>query len=172
MENKKNMNIVLAVIICLVVAGVLIFISIKNKVNNMPTNNNIGTNDTGSTIPTIPTENTATPTPAPATNNTQTGQVAKTGDTVAMNYTGRLADGTVFDSNTDAKFGHVTPFEFTLGAGQVITGWDKGIVGMKVGEKKTLVIPPADGYGAAGVPGTIPPNATLTFDVELLAIKK
>jgi FKBP-type peptidyl-prolyl cis-trans isomerase len=88
-----------------------------------------------------------------------------------MNYTGRLADGTVFDSNVDPKFNHVTPFIFTLGAGQVISGWDKGIVGMKVGEKKTLVIPPADGYGSKDY-GPIPGNSTLTFDVELLAIKK
>ena len=77
-----------------------------------------------------------------------------------VNYTGKLADGTVFDSNVDPKFGHVTPFIFTLGAGQVIPGWDKGIVGMKVGETKTLVIPPADAYGASGQ-GPIPPNATL-----------
>ena len=77
----------------------------------------------------------------------------------------------VFDSNVDAKFGHVKPFIFTLGAGQVITGWDKGIVGMKVGEKKTLVIPPADAYGATGAGGVIPPNATLVFDVELLGVK-
>jgi peptidylprolyl isomerase len=177
MENKKNMNIVLAVVICLVLAGVLIFISIKNKVN-MPSNNDIGnaTNnqpinlDNGATTPT------AAPTTAPvAADNTTTapaGTIAKTGDTVAMNYTGRLADGTVFDSNVDPKFGHVQPFVFTLGAGQVIPGWDKGIVGMTVGEKKTLVIPPADGYGASGMPPTIPPNATLTFDVQLLAIKK
>lgn len=107
-----------------------------------------------------------------AGNTTQAGEVAKAGDTVAMNYTGRLVDGTVFDSNVDPKFGHVQPFVFTLGAGQVIAGWDKGIVGMKVGEKKTLTIPPEDGYGAAGAGGVIPPNATLVFDVELLAIKK
>ena len=100
------------------------------------------------------------------------GDVAKTGDTVSMNYTGRLENGTVFDSNVDPKFNHVQPFIFTLGAGQVIPGWDKGIVGMKVGEKKTLVILPADAYGATGVSGVIPPNATLTFDVELLGIKK
>lgn len=99
-------------------------------------------------------------------------EVAKVGDTVSMNYTGRLENGTVFDSNVDPKFKHVEPFVFNLGAGQVIAGWDKGIVGMKVGEKKTLTIAPADGYGANGVPGVIPPNATLIFDVELLAIKK
>ena len=172
MENKKNMNIVLAVVICLVLAGVLIFISIKNKANMTP-NNNL-TDDTNiQPANTDDTSNGATPAPAstPATPDaTQTGQVAKTGDTVAVNYTGKLADGTVFDSNVDPKFGHVTPFIFTLGAGQVIPGWDKGIVGMKVGETKTLVIPPADAYGASGQ-GPIPPNATLTFEVELLAIK-
>jgi FKBP-type peptidyl-prolyl cis-trans isomerase len=176
MENKKNMNIVLAVIICLFLAGVLIFISLKNKVN-MPSNNNIG--DVTNNQPISPDNNTTNPvasapatTPTTADTTAPAGTVAKTGDTVAMNYTGRLADGTVFDSNVDPKFGHVTPFVFTLGAGQVIPGWDKGIVGMKVGEKKTLVIPPADGYGVAGMPPTIPANATLTFDVELLAIKK
>lgn len=97
-------------------------------------------------------------------------QVAKAGDKVSMNYTGRLSDGTVFDSNVDPKFNHVEPFLFDLGAGQVIPGWDKGIVGMKVGEKKTLEIPPEDAYGARGIPGVIPPNATLIFDVELVSI--
>ena len=148
MENKKNMNIVLAVIICLALVGVLVFISIKNKANMTP-NNNL-TDDTNiQPANTDDTSNGATPAPAstPATPDaTQTGQVAKTGDTVAVNYTGKLADGTVFDSNVDPKFGHVTPFIFTL------------------------VIPPADAYGASGQ-GPIPPNATLTFEVELLAIK-
>ena len=168
MENKKkNMNMVLAVVICLALVGVLIFISINNK-TNMAVNNNA--NNTVNNV----ADNT-TPTPAPTgqvpAGSAPIGTVAKTGDTVAMNYTGHLADGTVFDSNVDPKFNHVQPFIFTLGAGQVIPGWDKGIVGMKVGEKKTLVIPPADAYGAAGVSGTIPPNSTLTFDVELLGIK-
>jgi len=98
-------------------------------------------------------------------------QIAKNGDTLSMNYTGRLTNGTVFDSNVDPKFGHVTPFEFVLGAGQVIKGWDEGLVGMKVGEKKTLTIPPEKGYGATGAGSAIPPNATLIFDVELLGIK-
>ncbi|MEK7569482.1 MAG: FKBP-type peptidyl-prolyl cis-trans isomerase [Patescibacteria group bacterium] len=96
--------------------------------------------------------------------------MAKNGDIVSVNYTGKLADGTVFDSNVDPKFGHVAPFDFTLGEGRVIPGWEKGILGMKVGEKKTLVIPPEDAYGANGFPPVIPPNATLTFEVELLAI--
>ena len=105
-------------------------------------------------------------------NMSGTAQVAKAGDVVSMNYTGRLEDGTVFDSNIDPKFGHVEPFVFTLGAGQVIAGWDKGIVGMKVGEKKTLVIPPENAYGERGAGEIIPPNATLIFNVELLAIIK
>ncbi|MCC7160454.1 FKBP-type peptidyl-prolyl cis-trans isomerase [Candidatus Nomurabacteria bacterium] len=142
------MSTILAVIICLALVGLLIFISIRNK-TNMTTDNNVA-------------ENTAT----------DSGEVAKVGDVVSMNYTGRLENGTVFDSNVDPKFKHVEPFVFNLGAGQVIAGWDKGIVGMKVGEKKTLTIAPEDGYGANGVPGVIPPNSTLIFDVELLAIKK
>ena len=149
------MNIVLAVVICLALVAVLIFISIKSKANMASNNssaNNVVNNVNNNTVP--------------------SGEVAKTGDTVSMNYTGRLEDGTIFDSNVDPKFQHVEPFVFTLGAGQVIPGWDKGIVGMKVGEKKTLVIPPEDAYGAAGAGGVIPPNATLIFDVELLAIKK
>jgi len=105
--------------------------------------------------------------------NTMPGeQIAKVGDTVSVNYTGTLENGTVFDSNVDPKFGHVKPFVFKLGAGQVIPGWDKGIVGMKVGEKKSLKIPPEDAYGATGAGGVIPPNATINFDVELLQIQK
>jgi len=98
-------------------------------------------------------------------------QIAKVGDIISMNYTGKLVDGTAFDSNVDPKFNHVEPFTFTLGVGQVIPGWDKGIVGMEVGEKKTLSIPPEDAYGANGVGEIIPPNSTLIFDVELIAIK-
>ena len=103
--------------------------------------------------------------------NTMEERVTKAGDVVSMNYTGALEDGTVFDSNIDPKFGHVEPFTFTLGAGQVIAGWDKGLLGMKVGEKRHLIIPAEDAYGANGVPPVIPPNATLVFDVELTAIK-
>ena len=97
-----------------------------------------------------------------------TGAEAVDGKTLSMSYTGTLADGTVFDST--AKDGG-TPFSFTLGAGQVIKGWDQGIVGMKVGGTRKLVIPPALGYGAQGAGSTIPPNATLTFVVQLLGVK-
>lgn len=95
-----------------------------------------------------------------------TGAVAKDGDQLVVNYTGKLQDGTVFDSSVSK-----TPFEFTLGGGEVIPGWDSGLVGMKVGGKRTLTIPPSLGYGAQGAGSTIPPNATLVFDIELISIK-
>jgi FKBP-type peptidyl-prolyl cis-trans isomerase FkpA len=96
------------------------------------------------------------------------GPLATQGKTVSVHYTGRLTDGTKFDSSLDRG----QPFEFTLGAGQVIRGWDMGIDGMRVGGKRKLTIPPELAYGAVGTPGgPIPPNATLVFDVELLAVK-
>ena len=97
------------------------------------------------------------------------GAAAASGDTVTVNYTGKLADGTVFDSNVDPKFGHVSPFSFQLGASMVIKGWDEGVLGMKVGEERHLEIPAAIGYGAQGQ-GPIPANATLEFDVTVTAI--
>lgn len=96
-----------------------------------------------------------------------TGAEVKSGDTVAVNYLGTLTDGKKFDSSYDRG----QPFAFQVGAGKVIKGWDEGLVGMKVGEKRKLIIPPSLGYGAAGAGGVIPPNATLIFEVELLAIK-
>lgn len=99
-----------------------------------------------------------------------TGAVAKAGDTVSVNYTGTLTDGTVFDSNVDPKFNHVQAFEFSLGAGQVIKGWDQGVVGMKIGEKRKLTIAPELAYGERAV-GPIPANSVLIFEVELLSIK-
>jgi len=96
-----------------------------------------------------------------------TGAEAKAGDTLSMNYTGWLENGTKFDSSLDRG----QPFKFVLGQGDVIAGWDQGIVGMKVGGKRKLTIPPSLGYGADGAGNTIPPNAVLIFEVELLAIK-
>jgi peptidylprolyl isomerase len=101
-----------------------------------------------------------------------TGEGAKAGDTVVVNYTGMLENGTVFDSNVDPKFNHVEPFAFPLGAGRVIAGWDQGVLGMKVGEKRRLTIPANLGYGATGAGALIPPNATLIFDVEVTDILK
>ncbi len=96
-----------------------------------------------------------------------TGAVAASGNLLTVNYSGAFTDGKVFDSS----YGRGTPFQFTLGAGQVIQGWDKGFAGMKVGGKRRLVIPGDLAYGPGGVPGVIPPNATLVFEVELLGVK-
>ncbi len=95
-----------------------------------------------------------------------TGDSVVNGDKLTVHYTGKLVDGSVFDSSIPRG----TPFEFTVGAGQVIKGWDQGFIGMKVGGKRTLTIPPDLGYGASGQ-GPIPPSATLIFTVELLKIQ-
>jgi FKBP-type peptidyl-prolyl cis-trans isomerase len=97
-----------------------------------------------------------------------TGATAAPGTTVSVHYSGFLTTGEKFDSSRDRG----EPFSFPLGAGQVIKGWDEGVAGMKVGGQRQLRIPPQLGYGAAGAPGAIPPNATLIFDVELLAVGK
>jgi FKBP-type peptidyl-prolyl cis-trans isomerase FkpA len=94
------------------------------------------------------------------------GASPKRGDTVTVHYTWWLTDGTSFDSSLDRD----EPFSFVLGTGQVIQGWDRGVASMRVGDKARLTIPPELAYGEAGYPGAIPPNATLVFEVELLAI--
>lgn len=96
-----------------------------------------------------------------------TGAVAMAGKTAVVHYTGWLMDGTKFDSSVDRK----QPFSFSIGAGQVIKGWDEGVAGMKVGGKRLLIIPPGLGYGTRGAGNVIPPNATLKFEVELLDVK-
>jgi peptidylprolyl isomerase len=98
---------------------------------------------------------------------TGSGETAVPGKQVKVHYTGWLANGKKFDSSVDR--GH--PFRFILGIGKVIKGWDEGVVGMKVGGKRQLRIPPQLGYGAFGAPPDIPPNATLIFDVELLEVR-
>ena len=94
------------------------------------------------------------------------GDEAQAGQNVQVHYTGWLTDGTKFDSSVDRN----QPFEFPLGGGAVIRGWDEGVAGMRVGGKRKLVIPPELGYGARGAGGVIPPDATLVFEVELLGL--
>lgn len=96
-----------------------------------------------------------------------TGPIAEPGDTLSVHYVGTLTDGRVFDSSLDRN----VPFSFTLGVGQVIRGWDEGLIGMRVGGKRLLTVPPEYGYGNQGV-GAIPPNSTLIFAVELLDDQK
>lgn len=97
-----------------------------------------------------------------------TGQAAENGDTVSVHYVGTFEDGTKFDSSIDRG----EPFSFALGGGQVIRGWDLGVLGMKIGEKRKLTIPSDLAYGATGIPGAIPGGATLIFEVELLGINQ
>jgi FKBP-type peptidyl-prolyl cis-trans isomerase len=97
-----------------------------------------------------------------------TGQTAKEGNHVRVHYTGWLTNGKKFDSSVDAG----SPFDFTIGNGEVIKGWEEGVTGMRVGGKRQLRIPPSLGYGAQGTPGgPIPPNATLIFDIKLLGVE-
>lgn len=157
MQDQKGNSKVIFTFIIVIIVIVLVVYAMSHKKTDTELQGDISTNTEQNTI----------------NNNEKTqsmDKVAKKGDVLSMNYTGRLTDGTVFDSNVDPKFNHVEPFEFTLGAGQVIAGWDEGLVGMKVGEKKTLTISPEKGYGARAV-GPIPANSTLIFEVELVAIK-
>jgi peptidylprolyl isomerase len=96
------------------------------------------------------------------------GAQPSAGKQVTVHYTGWLTDGTKFDSSRDRN----EPFTFVIGAGQVIPGWDEGVISMKVGGKRKLIVPSQLGYGAAGAGGVIPPNATLIFEVELLEVGK
>lgn len=122
-----------------------------------------------------PTATAATAAPAAATGNEKlqvvdekigTGKAVKSGDTVEINYVGTLTNGTKFDASAD----HGGPFTTQIGVGKVIKGWDEGVVGMKVGGKRKLTIPPTLGYGDQAV-GSIPANSTLIFEVELVGIK-
>ena len=96
------------------------------------------------------------------------GKTAENGDTLSAHYTGALEDGTVFDES----YGRGQPIQFVLGSGKLIKGWELGLIGMKEGGKRRLVIPPELGYGSQGAGGVIPPNATLLFEIELVSVQK
>lgn len=173
MQSNKKENI--GVIISFVLIVALIFVVIFFLLNKQEKENPLEWVDTNPVIGEQAQNQLAASANEPTqeligTEENNMERVSKEGDVLSMNYTGRLEDGTIFDSNVLPEFGHVEPFNFTLGAGQVIAGWDEGLAGMKIGEKKTLTIPPEKGYGANGN-GSIPPNATLVFDVELLDIR-
>ncbi|MEI6042580.1 MAG: FKBP-type peptidyl-prolyl cis-trans isomerase [bacterium] len=132
---------------------------------NLATTSDVSVKDTTVTAPSTDIKNNST-------KNMDTEKVSKAGDTLTVNYVGTLENGTKFDSSIDRG----TPFKFVVGIGQVIKGWDEGMVGMKVGEKKRLVIPGEKAYGSRGIPDgnggyMIPPNATLIFEVEMLGIE-
>jgi FKBP-type peptidyl-prolyl cis-trans isomerase len=172
---KKNLIIILIIIVILIVAA--IYFSLPKPNNTM------------TPIPNTPeASNAASQNQNPQTTGSPsgssfdiqgmkveilkqgTGDGAKSGDSISVNYTGSLPDGTKFDSSVDPSFGHVEPFTYTLGQNQVIQGWELGLLGMKKGEERKLTIPPELGYGASGSGTKIPANATLVFDITMLSI--
>jgi len=176
------MKYIIVLVVILTIVGLLVFAASSAKIGQSVTD----AGQLATAVSPSPTEipmdnNSQTPTPqgtvAPVTSLKIEDEVVGTGDeavagkSVTVNYTGTLTDGTKFDSNVDPKFLHVEPFVFPLGAGRVIEGWDKGVAGMKVGGKRKLTIPASMGYGAAGAPPSIPGNATLIFEVELLKVE-
>jgi FKBP-type peptidyl-prolyl cis-trans isomerase len=172
LTKKEWIAVVIALVIIIIFFGAkFINKSVKTLTTNQSTNVDINTITTNNNNMDQNTQNAGN---AANTNGLiirdsvlGTGAEAKVGNLVSVQYTGKLADGKVFDSSIPRG----QPIEFTLGAGQVIKGWDQGILGMKVGGKRTLTIPANLGYGANGYPPVIPANATLYFDVELVSVK-
>ena len=172
----KNLAPLLIVIVIIFVGGLGAYFIMNQKTNPK----SIETTSDDTFKPVTPATDQITPTTAPAVINSQTlpdglkiedesigtGAEVRSGDTVSINYLGTLENGQKFDSSYDRG----SPFETQIGVGQVIKGWDEGVVGMKVGGKRRLTIPASLGYGAQAV-GSIPANSTLIFEVELMAIK-
>lgn len=153
--SKVILAIIIVVILAIVVLG--LYLVMVNPASNAPVDNQ-NTNTNNNQMFTIQGMNIEVL-------KEGSGEVSKTGDSVIVHYVGTLQDGSIFDSSVNRN----APFTFTLG-GQVIAGWNLGVVGMKVGEKRKLTIPPALAYGENGVPPVIPKNATLIFEVEMLKI--
>ena len=157
---NKNILIALVIILIVVAAGAIYF-SLPKKNNNMTqTTNSSDQSATNFDIQGMKVE----------ILKQGTGEGAKAGDNISVNYTGTLTDGTKFDSSVDPSFGHVAPFPYTLGNNQVIQGWELGLLGMKVGEERKLTIPPELAYGAQSPSSLIPANSTLVFDITMVSI--
>lgn len=164
MENKVIRDI--AIVVVILAAGALVYVLFPTATTHIdvPTDANLSA---------IQQPKMDTPQPEvkaqlqTAVLKEGSGPGAQNGQTIKVHYTGTLTDGKVFDSSIPRG----EPFTLKLGAGQVIPGWELGLLGMKVGEKRRLTIPPELAYGKDGFPGVIPPNATLIFEVELLAIE-
>ncbi len=171
--KKKDIKLGISFVIVIVFIGLIVYTFVtprpKNKTNNFINKKQLSSLNKTMEQNTNKNEG-STVTATVTVGIKKSSRVAQKGDSLTVNYTGKLENGTVFDSNIDPKFGHVAPFTFVLGSGQVIKGWDEGFLGMKVGEKKTLVIPPEKAYGSQAI-GSIPPNSTLIFNVELIGIK-
>lgn len=155
--TSKQFTVGLAVVVALIVVAIFFifvnpFAMQQDAQSSVPGDTTVGTN-TGTTGNLIVQDE-----------SVGTGAAVTTGDTVSVNYTGKLQDGTTFDTSIGKA-----PFEFTVGAGSVIPGWEQGLIGMKVGGKRLLIIPPQLAYGASGY-GPIPGNATLVFEIELLKV--
>ena len=176
MSQKKTVWLLVAVII--VALAVILFITQGSDTSDTTTTSEQTAEETAAPAEETAPEETAPSDPEPSDPPSTpqigiedlvvgTGSEAVAGKQVVVHYTGWLEDGTQFDSSLDRG----EPFEFGLGMGQVIVGWDQGVAGMLEGGQRRLTIPPEYGYGPAGAGGVIPPNATLIFEVELLEVK-
>ncbi len=168
--DKKTKDIILYVVLIVIVilVGYYLFSSPSySSINANQANSRSAVNQSNNSVSTS-SNNTNTSGQLQITDEViGTGAVAQKGDLVTVNYIGTFLDGKKFDSSYDRH----QPFQFTLGAGDVIQGWDEGVIGMRVGGKRKLVIPPSLAYGSAGAGGVIPPNATLVFEIDLLKVQ-
>lgn len=172
MYDMSNRSIVWIIVILVILIGAYLLMNRGAQDNqpNQPTATDTSGQEISSSTSTSATVNNTSPMSELIKEDLKVGegQEAKKGDTITVNYVGTLTDGKKFDSSYDRE----ESFSFTLGAGEVIEGWDEGVVGMKVGGKRKLIIPGAMAYGDYGRPPVIPPNATLIFEVELVSIDK